>query len=433
MSVILQDNGSGIWELGVDSYGRPMLTSSVGAPTTLFLNDGSGHSWQILIVLDGSVPRFEVKPVSTQYYPTSALVDNGSFYVSVNGAIETSLSVLSRSMITLVSGNSSSSILLRDNGSGIWRLGVDSYGRPMMTSDSGTPTTLFLNDANRNSWQISIVLNGAIPQFEMEPVTIGSYSNYVSVDNGLLLVSINGAIEGVVEGSLSVDSSSMFIPNGSISFSLNVDARVINYPGGFVSSKIPIVFQFDEDGHIVSNEPAIVAQIYSNAELSPQLSSTLLGTYYKVTLYDQNGARLNKSPMWWQFPNVAGSTVDIRRMIPISTVGGNVIYYPTDFVSFTPLVVVPSSATPIFNANLGTSFQLQMTGDVTSSTLTGASSGDILIFEIFQSVGGGNTFVWPSNVFGGMPPSPTAGSTNVQSFIFDGVNAYPLGPGYQSS
>lgn len=125
---------------------------------------------------------------------------------------------------------------------------------------------------------------------------------------------------------------SLIVPNGSISFQLNVDATVIAAPGGFVAAAQEVVFQFDSTGHIQPNSPAVAAQIYSNRELNPQLTPTLLGTYYLVTFYDANGARINKSPMWWQFPEVASSTVDISLMVPVSTVGGNVIFYPTAFV-----------------------------------------------------------------------------------------------------
>lgn len=115
----------------------------------------------------------------------------------------------------------------------------------------------------------------------------------------------------------------LIVPNGSISLQLNVDATVIASPYGFVCAAIPVIFQFDEDGALI--QPA---RIWSNAELNPQLSTTLLGTYYLVTFYDQNGAVLNSTPMWWQFPEADGETVDISRMKPFSTVGGNVIFYP---------------------------------------------------------------------------------------------------------
>lgn len=122
----------------------------------------------------------------------------------------------------------------------------------------------------------------------------------------------------------------LIVPSGSITFQLNVDATIIASPYGFVAANEEIVFQFNSAGQIQPNPPAIAAQIYSNLELTPQ-NSNGLGTYYLVTFYDANGARINKNPMWWQFIEPANSTVDISEMTAYSTVGGNVIFYPIPF------------------------------------------------------------------------------------------------------
>ena len=116
------------------------------------------------------------------------------------------------------------------------------------------------------------------------------------------------------------------VPNGSITFQLNVDATVIAAPYGFVSAETVVTFQLDANGDIIAP-----AKIYSNLELNPQ-NSVGLGTYYLVTFYDQNNAALNQ-PMWWQFTQAANSTVDIGEIVPISTVGGNVIFYPISAIT----------------------------------------------------------------------------------------------------
>jgi hypothetical protein len=126
------------------------------------------------------------------------------------------------------------------------------------------------------------------------------------------------------------NSASLAVPDGSMSLQLNIDATVIASPYGVVFARIPIVFNFDVNGDILPNPGQSSAQIYSNLELNPQ-NNIGLGTYYLVTFYDAQGARINQSPMWWQFPQVAGSTVDIGQVAPFATVGGNVIYYPVDF------------------------------------------------------------------------------------------------------
>jgi hypothetical protein len=100
----------------------------------------------------------------------------------------------------------------------------------------------------------------------------------------------------------------MFVPNGSITFQLNIDATVVASPGGQVLAQQALVFQFDATGNLV--QPA---KLYSNAELNPRTATTA-GTFYLVTCYDANGARINNTPMWWLFSNAAGSTVDISTM-----------------------------------------------------------------------------------------------------------------------
>jgi hypothetical protein len=138
-----------------------------------------------------------------------------------------------------------------------------------------------------------------------------------------MITIINGHIQG---------PSALAVPDGSISFQLNIDATVIAAPGGLVPAALVVTFQLDANGNILPNSPATSAQIYSNAELQPQ-NSTGLGTFYYVTFYDANGARLNSRPMAWQFPEAANSTVDISGMTPLLTIGSNIIFYPVAFLS----------------------------------------------------------------------------------------------------
>jgi hypothetical protein len=97
---------------------------------------------------------------------------------------------------------------------------------------------------------------------------------------------------------------------GAITFQLNLDASILATPYGQVPASQILVFQLDANGNLV--QPA---QIYSNLELNPQNASGL-GTYYYVTIYDANGARMNEAPMVWQFVEAANSTVDISQMTP---------------------------------------------------------------------------------------------------------------------
>ncbi len=90
------------------------------------------------------------------------------------------------------------------------------------------------------------------------------------------------------------------------------------------------------------------------------------------------------------------------------------------------------SSTPTFDATASNHFSMTLTGNVTSSTLSGAvTSGyiEVLSFLICQDGTGGRTFIWPTNMYGTMVISVTASKCNVQQFRWDGSNAYAISAG----
>jgi hypothetical protein len=91
--------------------------------------------------------------------------------------------------------------------------------------------------------------------------------------------------------------------------------------------------------------------------------------------------------------------------------------------------LVESSTTPTFDASMGNTQRITLADDVTSSTLTNAAVGQTLNFLICQDGAGSHTFVWPTNVKGGMTISAGSSTCNAQTFIFDGANAYALSAG----
>jgi len=93
------------------------------------------------------------------------------------------------------------------------------------------------------------------------------------------------------------------------------------------------------------------------------------------------------------------------------------------------LKVVTFSSTPTFDASLGNTQKITLTGNVTSSTFSNAIVGQPINFLICQDATGGRTFVWPTNVKGGMTVGSTLSTCSAQTFIFDGTNAYALSAG----
>lgn len=92
---------------------------------------------------------------------------------------------------------------------------------------------------------------------------------------------------------------------------------------------------------------------------------------------------------------------------------------------------VTFSATPTFDSALGNTQQITLTGNVTSSTLSSLAAGQQIDFIICQDATGSRTFVWPTNVSGGMTIGATASRCSAQSFRVNaaGTKAYATSSG----
>ena len=84
---------------------------------------------------------------------------------------------------------------------------------------------------------------------------------------------------------------------------------------------------------------------------------------------------------------------------------------------------VSFSSAPTFDASLGTTQTITLTGNVTSSTLSNCAAGERVVFDIMQDAIGGRSFVWPTNVLNGGTIGSTASKHNLQTFYCDGTNA----------
>jgi len=116
-----------------------------------------------------------------------------------------------------------------------------------------------------------------------------------------------------------------------------------------------------------------------------------------------------------------------NQTITLTPSGSGYLYTSKSFGS--GLKVVTFSATPTFNARDGNTQKITLTGNVTSSTLSNATMGEQIHFLICQDGTGSRTFVWPTNVKGGMTIGATLSTCSAQNFIFDGTNAYALSAG----
>jgi hypothetical protein len=100
------------------------------------------------------------------------------------------------------------------------------------------------------------------------------------------------------------------------------------------------------------------------------------------------------------------------------------VLLPNDPASglLTGFSTVTFSATPIFDSSLAATFLMNLTGNVTSSTILGSLAGRQVNFILCQDATGGRTFAWPASFLS----PPTIGSgVNVcttTQFVYDGTN-----------
>jgi predicted aconitase with swiveling domain len=88
----------------------------------------------------------------------------------------------------------------------------------------------------------------------------------------------------------------------------------------------------------------------------------------------------------------------------------------------TTLNAMAFNATPTFAAATNSIFTMTLTGNVTASTITGSSSGQIIEFSLCQDGTGGRTFAWPASFL--RPPTIASGANACTdaSFFYDGTN-----------
>lgn len=95
----------------------------------------------------------------------------------------------------------------------------------------------------------------------------------------------------------------------------------------------------------------------------------------------------------------------------------------------TSVSTVSFSATPTFTVATAdiVGFRMTLTGNVTSSTLSGPVAGQDLWFEICQDATGGRTFAWPASVQGAAI-GLAANDCSKQVFRWDGTTAKSVAP-----
>ncbi len=86
-------------------------------------------------------------------------------------------------------------------------------------------------------------------------------------------------------------------------------------------------------------------------------------------------------------------------------------------------LVVSFSATPTFDVSVADIFDITLTGNVTSSTISNPVTGKTITFIIREDATGGRTFAFPANTVRRLTTlDTTASAITIVSFLFDGTN-----------
>jgi hypothetical protein len=162
------------------------------------------------------------------------------------------------------------------------------------------------------------------------------------------------------------------------------------------------------------------------------------GTTNLISIYADNSGTVKANPfvadantgLWFFYAD--NQRVDIQ----FSNGGIGSPFTLGDFLvndnTTTPVTTINAlafSATPTFAAGPNGIFTMTLTGNVTSSTITGSLTGQIIEFSLCQDGTGGRTFAWPASFL--RPPTivATASACTNASFFYDGTNWRFIGAG----
>lgn len=183
---------------------------------------------------------------------------------------------------------------------------------------------------------------------------------------------------------------------------LNGDPLASGHVHTYISGTTTDQATYTDSGGGTPNANPVVLDSAGRAEI--WLDDSLV---YTIALHDSSDALV------WSVDGVSAG--DLETALVIGTTA----------VTFT--------STPTFDSSTASYFSITLTGNVTSSTISNASDGRIIYFNICQDATGGRTFTWPASVL----TAPTIGSgvsvCTSASFIYDGTNWREQAPSSRGS
>jgi hypothetical protein len=178
---------------------------------------------------------------------------------------------------------------------------------------------------------------------------------------------------------------------------------------GILARTAPLDLTTDASG-------AFTTSLYGNDVISPG------GTYYTFTfLDDRKNVVMCNAYLFTDGVNVP----DLSVKIPYDP--STVVLPPSPVVSGNYVTLGYASPLAI-DGSLGDTYELTLTGNVLSSTMTNVIAGRLYTFIIIEDGVGGRTFAWPGNVITPDAIDTSIGRINIQTFrARNNGNLYPIG------
>jgi hypothetical protein len=146
-----------------------------------------------------------------------------------------------------------------------------------------------------------------------------------------------------------------------------------------------------------------IATIFADNLNTPLANPFLANTIGQFSFYGNNGR--------YDIVLSGGGNGGLPSPVTISDVLLN-----DPFQEISSLCTVAFTPTPTFTANLCSIFSMTLTGNVTSSGISGALTGQVISFNITNCMGSPCTLAWPSNFFNPPLLTPIAGASEQFTF-----------------
>jgi hypothetical protein len=149
------------------------------------------------------------------------------------------------------------------------------------------------------------------------------------------------------------------------------------------------------------------AYLFRNDQIYP------IGTFYTIIVEDEDGNVIQCGAYRFN----ADGDFDLATQTPIDGQDPPPPLPPTP--PYSELLVIPYNPAILFDATNYTAFEVTLTGDVTTSTITNVQPGNLYTITFKQDGAGNHGVVWPPSIFNETDVCRIPNSRSTQTFVAD--------------